>query len=181
MSHQRSSGGGALACALATWAGSIVLCAASAAQTPPRDFDELRAVAPGSAPRTMQVRVRWTTAEPTPNPAHTRNRFDPLSIERLAIPALAPRSTLAGPDTLVVVGEDEQGRELSWRVIADPRLVRAESATAPVLDGTRLLYLDSDLLFALPDIEGTARIRVYKPRTRDGRVVLDALGTVAIP
>ena len=153
---------------------------AKAPQAAPRPFETLRAVPPGSAPRAIQVRLRWTTDEPMANPAKTRNRFEILSVERLAVRAVAPRTAGVGPDTLIVVGEDAAGQELSWRVVADPRVVRSESSVMASLSGERLVYLQTELLFALPDVSGTARIRVYKPRSQDGLVVLDALGAAAI-
>lgn len=168
-------------CALAIVFGLSSPGAAKALQERhPRAFDDLRALPPGTAPYALQVRLKWTTDQPTSTPAATRNRFDVVSVARLATRAPAQRTAEVGPDRLVVVGETAQGEEVSWRIILDPRVVRAESASAPALTGERLVYLQCEILFALPDVAGTARVRVYKPRAHDGRVLLDDLGSVAI-
>jgi hypothetical protein len=161
--------------------GSIALLGAQVTQANgPRAFDELRTTPPGSATRALQIRLRWITQEPVANPAHTRSLFEVISIQRFATRSGAPRTSEVGPETLVVVGEDLDGRELSWRIIVDPRVVRSESSSARALGGGRLVYLQTELLFVLPDVSGTARIRVYKPRSESGRVVLDALGAAVI-
>ena len=149
-------------------------------QADARPLEDLHAVPPGSAPRALQVRLRWTTDAPTRNPAATQSHFDVISIDHLATPAVAPRTSAVGPDTLVIVGEAASGRELSWRVVGDPRVVRAESSSSSTLVGERLVYLEAELIVALPDVPGTIRIRIYKPRSQNGRTVLDALGASVI-
>jgi hypothetical protein len=151
------------------------------ASAQPKTFQDLESrVAAGSAAGDLQIRVRWTTRDVVVDPASTANRFELVSIA--ATPAIPPprRSRLTA-NSLVVVSEDGAGRELGWRVVADPRSVRAESqAGRPALTGETLYYQDVDLLVVIPHFADSARIRVFKPRWADGVVVLDAIGVVEL-
>ena len=147
-----------------------------------KTFDELqRAIAPHAAATDIQVRVRWTTVDPVANPAQTINQFELASVTEVA-PAAPPRRARLHSNSLVVVSESRDGRELAWRVITDPRALRSEAPheTAPVLRGETLYYVEADLLFVMPAVADTARIRFFEPRTVDGAVVLDELGAVDV-
>jgi hypothetical protein len=155
--------------------GSVARGASAQAKT----FQDLESrVAPGSAAEDLQIRIRWTTRDVVVDPASTANRFELVSVA--ATPAIPPpRRSRLNANSLVVVSEDGAGRELGWRVVADPRSVRAESQTSPsALSGETLYYRDVDLLVVVPHFAGSARLRVFKPRWADGIVVLDAIGIV---
>jgi hypothetical protein len=136
-------------------------------------------VVPGSAAEDLQIRVRWTTRDVVVDPASTANRFELVSVA--ATPATPPpRRSRLNANSLVLVIEDGAGRELGWRVVADPRSVRAESQTSSALTGETLYYQDVDLLVVVPHFAGSARISVFKPRSTDGIVVLDLIGIVGL-
>jgi hypothetical protein len=164
----------------------ILLAASSAvpavAQTSPsRTFDELRRAVPqAQADRVLQLRVRWHTAEPTADPARTENRFALISASAVPGSLRRDRAPQVSSTSLVAVSLDGDGRELDWRTLMDPRVVRAEASETAELTGQRLYYLEIDVLLQVPDLPQTSRIRLYSVRAENGRAVLDPLGTVDV-
>jgi len=148
-----------------------------------RTFDELeRSIGPQDAVAAdLQIRVRWRTVDPVANPAQTINQFELTSVAEVG-GTPAPRWPRLHGNSMVVVSENREGRALAVRVITDPRAVRSESpqGRAPVLRGETLYYLDADLLFVVPSVADTARIRFFKPRIINGVAVLDELGAVDV-
>ncbi len=158
--------------------GSVARGVAAQAKT----FQDLESrVAPGSAVEDLQIRIRWTTRDVVVDPASTANRFELVSVAATsAVPP--PRRSRLNVNSLVVVTEDGAGRELGWRVVTDPRSVRAESQPSPsALSGETLYYQDVDLLVVVPNFAGSARIRLFKPRWADGITVLNQIGSVDLP
>jgi hypothetical protein len=159
-----------------------VSAAVAHAQTAPsRLFDELRqTVAQAQADTTLQIRLRWQTAEPTANAANTDNRFMVVSAEPVAGALRRDRAPQVSSTSLVVVSLDREGRELDWRTLSDPRVVRAEATNTAELRGDRLYYLEIEFLVQIPDLPDLTRLRLYSVRAVNGRAMLDALGTVDI-
>ena len=84
-------------------------------------------------------------------------------------------------DRLVVVVQDVDGRELDWRLVQNPSIVRAE---ASLLDG-RLqggtIELDSvEMSIAIPDMPGVDRVFLYRPRWTGSEYWLDPIGQVQV-
>jgi hypothetical protein len=154
----------------------------AAAQTAPvRAFDELhRSVGQAQADAVLQLRLRWYTAEPTANPARTANRFELLAAESVPGSLRRDRAPQVSSTSLVAVSLDGGGRELDWRTLTDPRVVRAEASGGGQLTGERLYYLEIDVLLQVPDLRQTSRVRLYSVRAENGRAVLDPLGTVDV-
>ena len=167
--------------ALSAAAFVIRLAAGQAAAAQPgtvRTLDEVQRALPAAATqRDLQIRLRWVTADAVIDPANTINRFELLSLAAVA-PAAAPRRPRFHANSIVVITEDTDGRALALRAITDPRAVRSESQAGAQVTGETLFYVDSELLVTVPDVAGTARIRLFTPRRTDAGVVLEAIGAV---
>ena len=84
-------------------------------------------------------------------------------------------------DRLVVVVQDVDGRELDWRLVPNPGIVRAD---ASLVDG-RLqggtIELDSvEMSVAIPDLPGVDRVFLYRPRWTGSEYWLDPIGQVQV-
>jgi hypothetical protein len=85
-------------------------------------------------------------------------------------------------DRLVVISTDATGRELDWRIVMDPRLVRAELPDAQGrLSGRRFQRAEVHLLVDVPDNPEIVRLRIYEPRLTNDGYVLNLLATVDLP
>ena len=84
-------------------------------------------------------------------------------------------------DRLVVVVRDSAGRELDWRLVPNPAILRAE---APGPDGRltgRVIELeDVELSIAIPNIVTADHIQVYCPHWTGTRYMLDSLVQVPL-
>ena len=159
----------------------IVLAAAQAVTAQPgpvRTLDDVQRTLPvAAAPRDLQIRLRWVTANAVIDPADTTHRFELLSLAVIP-PAAAPRRLRLHANSIVVITEDDGGRALALRVITDPRAVRSESQAGTQLSGQTLFYVDAELLVTVPDVGGTSRIRLFTPRASAAGVVLEPFGRV---
>ena len=167
-------------------AATIVVCVTACLVASPlagqteRTFEVLRrTVRQASAPSVLQVRVRWTTGAPVVDPTRTDNRFDLLSVQRMPSAVRPDRAPQLTSNSLVVVAVDAMNRELDWRILADPRVVRAEAGPDERLAGERLYYVEIDLVIVVPDLPGIAGLRVYRPQS-NGSGELRLVGTVAL-
>ena len=82
---------------------------------------------------------------------------------------------------LVVVLSDDQGVESDWRIVRDPRIVRAEVPETPggALTGRTVERQDAELLVSIPDA-GATRLTIYKPRWTGTDYELDALAQLPL-
>ena len=157
---------------------SVVTPLQAAQATRRRTFGDLRAsVAQANAPSGVQVRLRWLTAEPVVNPAQTENLFEVLSIQPVGAAVRAERSPQVVSTSLVVISVDDMGRELDWRIVADPRVVRAEASSGSTLRDDRLYYVDIEFVLVIPDLSAIAQLHIYRA---SGRGVLDLLATTRL-
>ena len=84
-------------------------------------------------------------------------------------------------DRLVVVVQDAAGRELDWRLVPNPSIVRAD---APGPDG-RLrggtIEVDGvELSIAIPDVAGADRVDIFRPRWTGAEYLLEPFGQVRL-
>ena len=146
-----------------------------------RSFEEFqRSAAQASSSRSLEVRLLWSTATAVRDPTRTTNRLQVLSIQRVAIRSTPARGTGVTSERLLAALEDASGRVIAWRMLRDPRIVRAESASAPVLNGQTLYYVQTELLLLLPDTATATRLRVYSIASQQGVAVLRAIGVVRL-
>lgn len=147
-----------------------------------RTFADLRRDVPQvTASIALQIRVRWLTAEPVADPTRTDSRFEVLSQERVRASVRTERSPQVSSTSLIIVSHDGSGRELDWRIVADPRLVRSEGGTGTVLTGEHLYYLDAHLRLVIPDLPGLTRLSIYRVRSQGAATLLDIVGSIELP
>jgi hypothetical protein len=146
-----------------------------------RRFDDLRReVAQVNTSSALSVRLRWMTGAPVADPAQTQSKFEVLSTEEVTGTVRAERAPQLGRNSLVVVSVDAGERELDWRIVADPRLVRAEAEADRPDRGEPLYYLDADLRLLLPNLADTTHIRIYTARRGNPEAPLRLLATMPI-
>lgn len=147
-----------------------------------RSFDELVArVEQGTATDSQRVRIRWSAAADVAGGRDTPTRQQTTVLERQRGygPLARERDPQLSPDHLVIVSTDSIGRELDWRVVADPRLLRGETGDAQGrIERRTFRRTEADLLVDLPDDPAITRLRVYEVQWADGRFVLQLLVTV---
>ena len=130
-----------------------------------------------------ELRIAWSRTAEAPDAdvadqpatlALIGQRVGPGALRRERFPQLSY-------DRLVVVVRDAAGRELDWRLVQNPGIVRAE---APGPDG-RLqggaIELDSmELSIAIPDVAGADRVYLYRPHWTGTEYVLEPFGQVRV-
>jgi hypothetical protein len=157
----------------------------------PLPFDALRAAVTSSAAAngSQELTVNWnvdTTVgaapgqnAPAPIPA---NRFEIAERHVSGGPPARERNPELSPYHLVVVGTDAAGTPLSWSLVADPRIVRAEQPGPDgVLTGAVLYRPQTQFTVTVPDTPQVTQITIYQPRWTGATWVLDPLGSFPIP
>jgi hypothetical protein len=153
---------------------AIALPAVLAAQTFPaatqRTFAELTARVPRTEGDGSQtVHLRWFAATGVLSAAAAKTGQSSEDARVLSVRrgggALQPqRDPQLSPDRLVIVSVDALGREVDWRMVADPRLIRGEAADAQGRLSTRLLQrTEANVLVDIPDLPDIVALRVYEP------------------
>ena len=148
-----------------------------------RSFAELRArvehVAGGDSQR---VQIQWFTETRVGTAAVSSPRQGRLLDRRRGLGALpAERDPQLSTDHLVVISTDGNGRELDWRTVSDPRLVRAELPDAQgQLHGRTFTRPQADLLVDIPDDPAIAALRVYEAQWTGTEFVLKLIVTVTL-
>ena len=169
----------------ATMAMGLVLvgAACASAQTPgTRSLRTLAAMPEPEAAQTRELRIQWVTApapagqsaQPAPTLTILRQTVAPGRVRRERAPELSPNH-------LVVVVENAAGRALDWRVVTDPRIIRAET---PGPDGKLTGHIvepgSVELLLAINDVAGTDGIQIYKPIWNGKDYTLEPLARLRI-
>lgn len=86
-----------------------------------------------------------------------------------------------GPHQLVLVVVDRDGRQLDWRVVTDPRVVRFESADATGhLSGEVIRDTSAPFTLRIPDIPGATQVRIYQTEPADSGYSLSIVGTLEL-
>jgi hypothetical protein len=164
----------------------LALAACSTAQTPgfppatQRSFAELRTrVARADSGDGQELQIRWFAIEGAAQPA---SDVTVLNRRRGIGPLPQERDPQLSDDRLVVISTDATGRELDWRIVMDPRLVRAEVPDAQGrLSGRRFQRTEVNLLVDVPNNPDIVRLRIYAPQLTNDGYVLNLLATVDVP
>ncbi len=163
----------------------LAFAACSTAQTPgfppatQRSFAELRARVARADSGGQELQIRWFAIEGAAQPA---SDVTVLNRRRGIGPLPQERDPQLSDDRLVIISTDATGRELDWRIVMDPRLVRAEVPDAQGrLSGRRLMRTEVNLLVAVPDNPEIVRLRIYVPELTSDGYVLNLLATVDLP
>ena len=166
----------------------FVLALAQAPATP-MTFSALRAVRPAAErPATSQeVTIRWgvyaapNDALASPSVAVPLNDLQLVSQRDLAHAAPLERNPELAPDRLVIAALDASGAVLSWRIIADPRIVRSEGPGPDgVLTGVTLFRREVEFPVAMPAHPTMRSVRIYEPKWNGQDWMLEPIGTVAL-
>ena len=142
---------------------------ASAQATGPRTFRSLVSAVPqAESTQVQELRIQWTTAPGTATgataAAPVSNMFTLLQARTSAGGLRRERAPELSPTQLVVVLADAEGKELDWRIVADPSIIRAEvPGPDGRLSGQIVQQASTELLVAVPGIRGAARIDIYRP------------------
>jgi len=167
-------------------AAAVVWMAATgsgAAQTFPsaaeRSFVELRAAVPhADASASQRIELQWITPVTAERTAVRAEDVRIVSRVRGEGPLPQERDPQLSPDRLVVVSSDAAGRELDWRTVPDPRLIRGETADAQGrITSRRLLRAEANLLVDIPDRADIVLLRVYAPEWVNDAYVLRLVAT----
>jgi hypothetical protein len=157
-----------------------VFASSAAGQDRLRTFEDLtRALPQAVAPTSREVRIRWTTLGSS---GDTDSRLRVRAARRVDAALTRDRRPEVSSNSVVVVTLDAAGRELDWRAMLDPRVLRDESTPPHGPDKGRVhLRADTELLVSIPDVPGAVRLRIYVVRPVDGRAALEEVGTVDLP
>lgn len=142
---------------------------------------------PASARTHRELGVSWEAdkaALPKPAAAQYRNAPGRVALARAAVRREGglpkQRSAELSPTQVVVVALDAEGRMLWCGLVADPRLLRAET---PGPDGEltgQVLYRESaEFVVQYPDDEAVAEVRLYHPDWDGQKFSLELVGAVA--
>ena len=132
-----------------------------------------------------EYHLRWTSqGSPPAGPFSTADPSGGLRVvtsRGMAGPALRLRSLRLSEDRLFIAAVDVRSRLRSWTIVADPRLIRAESIGPDgAIEGQTLYRPVADMFVTFPDSAETATLRVYQP-VWDGRAYhLTPLGSVPV-
>lgn len=146
-----------------------------------RTFGELKArVGRAADSEGQRLQIHWFT-ELRPE-ANGRNATPAaVLMQRLrGVGALQyERDPQLSTDSLVVISADAAGRELDWRLVRDPRLVRGETADAAGrISGQPFRRVEADLLVDIPDNPAIVAVRIYEVQWVEREFVLSLVTTV---
>ena len=170
--------------ALATMLGTA---ACATAQTPPsaRPFSTLKASVAqvSNSAETRELRIQWAVPRASGTAGRTRvsGSFTLLGQTRFSGAPRRERQPEPSVNDLVVVVQDATGRDLDWRIVPNPRLIRAETPGPDgLLSGQIIERDDVEMLLYIPDIPGTDRIQIFSPAWNGKDYTLDLLGQLTI-
>jgi len=148
-----------------------------------RTFAAIRdGVAQADATGAQEIRLRWVSRDPRTASQPATEAVQVLERRRLAGRVGRERHPELSLDKLVVVATDLSGKDVDWRIVADPRLLRGETADSRgVLSGQSFRRIEADLLVTIPDRPEIRRLLLYEPRWTGREFVLDLLGAVELP
>jgi hypothetical protein len=147
--------------AIAGLATLLLIASPSAQSLPSASFDSLRLRTPQALVMRGVLELRIPLS-PVSAPSSSRAL---RIVSQRALPGALRRDRrpVLSADHLLAVVVDAQGHELDWRIAADPRVVRVESADGEGrLSGTTISRPDAALVLRIPDLPGAATVRIYQ-------------------
>jgi len=109
------------------------------------------------------------------------NTFEVVARQVSAGSLQRERNPELSADQLVAIGADLTGTMVSWSLIKDPRIVRAEQPGPDgVLTGRILYRATTQLTLALPDLPQLIQVGLYQPRWTGTTWILDLIATFAV-
>lgn len=173
-------GGPALALVLV-----LPLVASAQGQPAARSFQALVGGVPqasGDLP-VRELRIRWTSIVPAGAASTTRVHSLALAGDgRSRAQIRRERQPELSRNDLVVVVQDAAGRDLDWRRVANPRILRAEVPALPggPLTGRELERSDAEILLTIPDSPAADRVVLFGPRWTGTQWELDPIAQLSL-
>ena len=163
----------------------LMTCCASAQTMAARSFPTLAANVPqaSDARETRELRIRWTGGRTDTQGVRAAGAgsFRLVGQARISGAPRRERQPELSANDLVVVVQDSSGRDIDWRIVPNPRLVRAEAPGPDGLLSGRLFERDDvELLVHIPDVLGADRIQLFSPVWTGKDYRLDPLGQIGI-
>ena len=172
---------------IVTTIATLVAAACASAQTPlpARPFSSLKAnVAQASGSNeTRELRLQWTAPRAGAADAASRppGTFKLLGQTRFSGAPRRERQPEPSANDLVIVVQDSSGRDLDWRIVPNPRLVRSETPDRDGLLSGRIIERDEvEMLVYIPDIPGADRIQIFSPEWNGRDYTLNPLAQLII-
>jgi len=154
----------------------LVLAVGVAAAAPPQRAATELLVTLAPTPETQTARVAPLLAQ---RPRRQRLTVAPGKSVAMAV---RQRDPTVSEQQLVVVTLDASRKELSRTIIADPRLVRAETTTSDGRLTTAGLWRASvSFRVVVPADPAAAELRLFQPRWDGRQMHLDLLGSARLP
>jgi hypothetical protein len=120
--------------------------------------------------------MEWTLTLPWTARRGAVASLAPLTQRQLPSPPAPERDPQLAADRLVVVAVNAAGEPIDWRIVADPRTVRAEAPDATGrLSGRTLVHPDGELRVALTAGADVRALHIYKPRWTGEAWALDPI------
>lgn len=131
------------------------------------------------------LQVRWqSNAVAGPNnllKQPSLGSFAILAADKKAGALPRERSLDLSPNQLLAIGVDSKGNLRSWKLMLDPRLVRAETPNANgELKGEELYLADVEFWIAVPDDPSLKEVRLYQPHWTGKDFQLELVGTLTV-
>lgn len=136
----------------------------------------------------QRLRIRWDAYIEAPKFVEPNDRKYIAGAEFTVLERQKNKGTLPQPrlpelssEQILVIAVDANSQLRSWVLIADPRLLRAEEATAGGGMKGKLLHHSSPEFFVnVPDDAKVVTLRFYSPKWTGAEFVLELLGTVQV-
>jgi hypothetical protein len=155
----------------------LLLTPLASAQEAPRQLSgsELRALPRRGAAAPLGS-TEWTLRLPATARRGEMATLAPRAQRALPAPVAPERDPQLADDRIVVVAVDASGSAIDWRIVADPRVVRAEAPDATgALSGRTLTDPDAELRVAVAAGPDVRALHIYKPRWTGVAWVLDPI------
>ncbi|HEY1304732.1 MAG TPA: hypothetical protein VGF24_14315 [Vicinamibacterales bacterium] len=157
---------------------------ASAQTISARSFPALAAsvTQAADARETRELHIRWTGGQATQGPRSAgTGSFKLVKQARVSGAPRRERQPELSASDLVVVVQDAYGQDVDWRIVPNPRIVRAEVPGPDGLLSGRVIERDDvELLVLIPDVPGADRIQIFSPVWTGKDYRLDPLGQIEI-
>ena len=172
---------------LATMVVTLAATGCATAQTLPsaRPFSSLKAsvAQANNGNESRELRIQWTVPRAQAAGARTRSpgSFTLLGQTRFSGAPRRERQPEPSANDLVVIVQDSDGRDLDWRIVPNPRLLRLETPDQDGrLSGRTIERDEVEMLLYIPDLPGADRIQIFSPVWNGKDYTLDPLGQLTI-
>ena len=146
-------------------------------------------LSPANAQTHRELRIHWQSLGKAESPSPALLKEQQLASESGLTRTASTVRTGALPrersfelstDHIFVVGVDEHDAVRWWRLIADPRLVRAEVGRTTEMQSQNYYLSNADLVVECPDDPVLKQLRLYRPIWNGQEFQLEIIGSVEL-